>query len=123
MKYNLPQTGYTRLPEPTKAEVEMAIQKLSEKYHNAFSYDDAARFITLSRELKIWQEIEKDVDSDANITKEDAEKTQLIHKQKGENISLKRAYLEAEKGLVTVIATEMMRVTNELEALINGHLS
>ena len=121
MKDKLSQSGYAKLPEPTRAEVEMAIEKLSENYHQAFSYDDAARFITLNKELEIWKEIESDIDADNKVTKKDAKKTQLIYKQKGENISLERAYLEAEKGLVTVIMTEMLHINSELEALINRH--
>jgi len=123
MRDKLPQTGYTKLPEPTKIEVEVALEMLSEKYHNAFSYDDAAKFLTLSKELQMWQEIEKGVDAGKQITKKDAKMTQQIYKQMGEKISLERANLEAKKGTIIAIAREVLRITSELEDLVNAHLA
>ena len=121
MKDSATPIGYTELPAPSKAEVEIAIEKLSEKYHSAISYDDATKFVTLSKTLEMWREIEKDIEDGKAITKKDAKVVQRYFKVKGEPVSLERASIETEKGLITNITAEVMRLTNELEALVNKY--
>ena len=111
---------YSKLPEPTKAEVEVAIEKLSEKFHRAFTYEDASRFLTLSKALAMWEEIYKDFEEGSQVDKKHAKMVKKYFKKNGEDISLKRASIEAEKGLITNITLEMLKITDELKALTEG---
>lgn len=111
---------FAKVPEPSKLEVEIAIEKLSEKFHRAFTYDDAAKFVTLNRELKIWKAME---DESKILAKKNARKTQKIFKEKDEKISHKRAALEMEKGLIVLIAPNVLRITKEIEDLVGKYSS
>lgn len=121
MNDNLLSIDYSKLPEPTKAEVEIAIEKLSEKYRRAFTYEAASRFITLNRALEMWEKIDKDIEEGGQIDKRHAKMVQKYFKKNGEDISLKRAYIEAEKSLITNIASEMLKITDELKVLTEGY--
>jgi hypothetical protein len=109
---------FAKVPEPSKLEVEIAIEKLSEAYHRTFTYDDASRFITLNRELKIWQSMEKDLDEGKAVTRKDVINTQKIYKESGERLSKDQAMIKAKKGLLLNIAKNVLRITNELEELL-----
>jgi len=121
MSNNLPSIDYTKLPEPSRAEVEVAIEKLTEKYRRTFNYEDAAKFIKLHKALEMWEKIDADMEASGEITAEDAQLIQQYFKDNGEDISLKRAYLEAEKGLITHIATEMLKITDEIKKLTEDY--
>ena len=121
MNDHLLSMDYSDLPEPTKVEVEVAIEKLSERYHRAFTYEDASRFITLSKALKIWEEIYQDIEEGGKIDKKHAKMVQKYFKKDGKKISLEMAYIEAEKGLITHITLEMLKITDELKVLTEGH--
>jgi uncharacterized NAD(P)/FAD-binding protein YdhS len=107
-----------KVPEPSKLEVEIAIEKLSERFHRAFTYDDAAKFVTLNKELEIWRAME---DESKNLAKKNVRKTQKIYKEKNEKISRERAALEMEKGLIVLIAPNVLRITKELEDLVGKY--
>jgi hypothetical protein len=119
MKDNSPSIDYSKLPTPTKTEVEIALEMLSEKYHRAFAYDEAARFISLNKMLKMWEETEKDIESGKRVTKKDIKEIQRYFKDKGAPISPERAFIEAKKVLTKNVTTEMLKITNELGFLVN----
>jgi len=112
---------YSKLPKPTETEVEIAIEKLSEKYHRAFTYEDASRFMTLSKALQMWEEIYQDFEQGKQIDKKHVKMVKKYFKKNGEDISLKRAYIETEKGLFANITLEMLKITDELKVLTEGH--
>jgi hypothetical protein len=104
------------IPEPTREEVEMTIETLSEKYHRTFTYDDAAKFLKLTYELNIWQNMEKDAKSEAVKS---AKSTQKLYKAaKDEKVSRKRAELEAEKSIILAIAKNALRIDQEIKELL-----
>ena len=121
MNDHLLSMDYSDLPKPTKVEIEVAIEKLSERYHRAFTYEDASRFITLSKALKMWKEIDKDIEEGGQIDKKHAKMVQKYFKKDGKKISLEMAYIEAEKGLITHITLEMLKITDELKVLTEGY--
>lgn len=121
MNDHLLSIDYSKLPKPTETEVEIAIEKLSEKFRRAFTYEDASRFLTLSKALAMWEEIYKDIEEGGKIDKKHAKMVQKYFKKNGEDISLKRAYIEAEKGLITNITLEMLKITDELKVLTEGY--
>lgn len=123
MKDNSLSIDYSKLPAPTKTEAEIALEMLSEKYHRAFSYEEAARFVSLNKMLKIWEKTKKDLESGKGVTEKDTKEIQRYFKQKGAPVPPERAFIEAKKILTTNITTEMLKITSELEHLINGHLS
>ena len=121
MNDNLLSIDYSKLPEPSKTEVEIAIEKLTEKYRRTFNYEDAAKFIKLNKALGMWEKINADLEAGGEISTEDAQMIQQYFKENGEDISLDRAYLEAEKSLITHIASEILKITDEIKKLTEGY--
>ena len=111
-----------QFPEPTQEEIEKATEEFKNKFDKELSKEDAVKYANLRNELGYWLTLEKESEKENCISKKIAEETQeLFQKKLGQEITLKQAYLEAEKLFITSITDSKIKVTNEIRELINKY--
>lgn len=111
-----------QFPEPTQEEIAKASEEFKNKFGKELSEEDAIKYADLRNELGYWIAQEKESEKEDCISKKLAEETQeLFQKKLGKEITLKQAYLEAEKLFITAIADGKIKVTNEIRELINKY--
>lgn len=112
-----------QFPVPTEKGVTEAADNFLRKFGKTLSKEDALAYAKLRVELGFWLDIEKEYEEKGipkNIVKEFSG---ALEESKGQSTTVKQAYLEAEKSLLTAIMHEKIRINEELQTLIDKYKS
>lgn len=110
-----------KFPKPTKEEIENIVKEFKSKFNNELSKTDAAIYLKLRNELGFWMKFEKQYEQNG-ISKNMANQTKdLLEKKHHKDITVKQAYLEAEKVLVAAIAMARIQIDNDIKTIIDKY--
>jgi len=108
-------------PEPTEKGITEAADNFMRKFGKTLTKDDAVKYAKLRIELGFWLTTEKDYE-EKGIPKNIVEEfSGALEDSKGQSTTVKQAYLEAEKSLLTAIMNEKIRINEETKELINNY--
>lgn len=109
------------LPEPTEEEIEKATATVRAKFGKELSVVDATAFAMLKNELAFWVIIEKEYEEKGISGNWVGKVRKVLKKKYGDKVSSEKASLEVEKALLTMIMYEKVRISDEMNAILDKY--
>ncbi len=108
-----------QLPKPTEEEIVKATNEFKVKFGKELTKTDAVKYATLRNGLGYWLTVEKEYEKNGVTRNMAKEAQEFLEKKCGKDVTMKQAYLEAEKSLLTAIMLEKVRINDEIKGLID----